>query len=83
MLGTYWSVVRADGSLYGECPNQGIVMTDDGQPGTWTGAGVGVHREGVGHELQRRASPSGSSGAPGQKSFPGTQTSIANVDFLL
>lgn len=41
MLGTYWSVVRADGSLYGECPNQGIFMTDDGQAGTWTGAGVG------------------------------------------
>ena len=41
MLGTYWSVVRADGSLYGECPNQGIVMTEDGQGGTWTGAGVG------------------------------------------
>ena len=41
MLGTYWSVVRADGSLYGECPNQGIVMTEDGQPGTWTGGGVG------------------------------------------
>lgn len=39
--GTYWSVVRPDGSLYGECPQQGILMTKDGEIGTWTGAGVG------------------------------------------
>ncbi len=25
MLGTYWSTVRPDGSLYGECPMQGIL----------------------------------------------------------
>jgi hypothetical protein len=41
MLGTYWSVVRADGSLYGECPQQGVILTRDGGRGTWTGGGVG------------------------------------------
>ncbi len=41
MLGTYWSTVWADGSLYGECPQQGMIMTQEGEIGTWTGAGVG------------------------------------------
>jgi len=40
-LGTYWAKVRPDGSLYGECPQQGVVMTSDGSAGTWTSAGVG------------------------------------------
>ncbi len=40
LMGTYWSVVRADGSLYGECPWQGVLMTQDGV-GTWAGSGVG------------------------------------------
>jgi hypothetical protein len=39
--GTYWTVIRADGSLYGECPWQGVIMTPDGGVGTWGGAGVG------------------------------------------
>lgn len=41
MLGTYWSTVRADGSLYGECPNLGVIRTQDGQMATVKGAGVG------------------------------------------
>jgi hypothetical protein len=41
MMGTYWSTVRADGLLYGECPMQGILLTRDGAVGTWTAAGVG------------------------------------------
>lgn len=41
MMGTYWSMVRSDGTLYGECPQQGIIMTSDGEVGTWTAAGVG------------------------------------------
>ena len=41
LLGTYWSTVRPDGTLYGECPKQGIIMTRDGDIGTWTGTGVG------------------------------------------
>lgn len=41
MLGTYWAVVQPDGSLYGECPDQGVLMTADGGVGTWTAAGRG------------------------------------------
>ena len=41
MMGTYWSTVRPDGRLYGECPMQGILLTRDGDVGTWTAAGVG------------------------------------------
>jgi len=35
---TYWSMLRSDGTLYGE--GTGIVMTAEG-PATWKGAGVG------------------------------------------
>jgi len=38
--GTYWSVVRPDGSLYGE--GQGIVMSNEGDLATWIGQGVGT-----------------------------------------
>ena len=41
MMGTYWSTIRPDGSLYGECPNQGIIITKEGEIGTWSSAGVG------------------------------------------
>lgn len=41
-LATYWSEVRADGSLYGECPNQGAIMTQDGEIATFTAAGAGA-----------------------------------------
>jgi hypothetical protein len=40
VMGTYWSVVRPDGTLYGECPAQGVIMAPDGA-GSWSGAGVG------------------------------------------
>ena len=39
-LATYASTFRPDGSLYGECADQGLVMTADGV-GSWKGAGVG------------------------------------------
>lgn len=39
-MGTYWAMVRPDGSLYGECPLRGVVMTAGGV-GTWTAAGAG------------------------------------------
>jgi hypothetical protein len=38
--GTYWSVVRPDGSLYGE--GQGIVISNEGDLATWIGQGVGT-----------------------------------------
>jgi len=38
--GTYWSVKRPDGTLYGE--GQGIVMGKGGESATWVGQGVGT-----------------------------------------
>ncbi len=38
--GTYWSVMRPDGTVYGE--GQGIVMGEEGNMATWTGQGVGT-----------------------------------------
>jgi hypothetical protein len=38
-IGSYTSVVGADGSIHGE--GQGMNMTDDGEAITWTGSGVG------------------------------------------
>src|SRR5271166_1900790 len=38
-LGTYTSVVRPDGSIYGH--GEGITMTQDGEGITWTGTGLG------------------------------------------
>jgi hypothetical protein len=38
--GTYQSVVRPDGTLYGE--GQGIVMGKEGDLATWIGQGVGT-----------------------------------------
>jgi hypothetical protein len=37
---TYWSVVRPDGTLYGE--GQGIAMSEEGDLATWVGQGVGT-----------------------------------------
>jgi len=41
--GTYWTVVRPDGTQYGE--GQGVMMTKDGKVATWTGHGVGVMKK--------------------------------------
>jgi hypothetical protein len=38
-MGTYTSVVRPDGSIYGQ--GQGLSMTQDGETITWTGTGLG------------------------------------------
>ncbi len=38
-MGTYTSIVRPDGSIFGQ--GQGINMTHDGDGITWTGTGVG------------------------------------------
>ena len=37
--GTYWSVLRPDGTLYGE--GQGVVMGAGGEAASWTARGVG------------------------------------------
>jgi hypothetical protein len=41
--GTYWTVVRPDGTLYGE--GQGVTTGKDGKMATWTGHGVGVTKK--------------------------------------
>jgi hypothetical protein len=38
--GTYWSVVRPDGSLFGE--GQGVLAGAGGELGTWVAQGVGT-----------------------------------------
>lgn len=38
-MGTYISVTRPDGTLFGE--GQGVTMTEDGEMATWHGQGVG------------------------------------------
>ena len=42
--GTYWSVLRPDGTLYGE--GQGVVMGNKGELATWVGQGVGTIKKG-------------------------------------
>jgi len=42
-IGTYTSVVRSDGTIYGE--GAGILMTTAGDSITWKGAGVGTFKE--------------------------------------
>ncbi len=39
-MGTYCTVARPDGTLFGE--GQGVVTTADGKLATWTGHGVGT-----------------------------------------
>lgn len=39
-IGTYSSIVRPDGSLYGE--GQGVIMGKDGDMASWVGQGVGT-----------------------------------------
>ena len=38
-IGTYWSLMRPDGSLFGN--GQGILMAKDGGAASWTGQGIG------------------------------------------
>jgi hypothetical protein len=41
--GTYWSVLRPDGTLYGE--GQGVLMGKAGEMATWVGQGIGTFRK--------------------------------------
>jgi hypothetical protein len=40
-IGTYWSMVMPDGSLYGENPWQGVTMTSDSDTAIFAATGVG------------------------------------------
>ena len=44
MLATYSAEMRADGTLYGECPNSGLVMAADGMA-TFRATGIGTFTE--------------------------------------
>lgn len=41
--GTYWTIARPDGTLYGE--GHGMTTGKDGKIATWTGHGVGVMKK--------------------------------------
>ena len=41
IMATYRANVLADGSLYGECPNAGVFMTEDGEAVTFIASGAG------------------------------------------
>jgi len=45
-MGTYWSVARADGTMYGE--GQGVMMGRDGDLVSWVGQGAGRFNAGGG-----------------------------------
>ena len=40
-MATYSATMREDGTLYGECPNQGVIMTQDGVA-TFRATGMGT-----------------------------------------
>ncbi len=40
-MATYWAEMRPVGTLYGECPNQGVIMAQDGVA-TFRASGVGA-----------------------------------------
>src|SRR5512133_3721686 len=42
--GTFWAIVRSDGTLFGE--GQGVLMSQEGDLATWTGQGVGTIGQG-------------------------------------
>lgn len=44
ILAGYHGEMRADGSVYGECPNQGVVMASDGVA-TFRASGIGQFTE--------------------------------------
>jgi hypothetical protein len=41
VMATYWAVLRPDGHLYGECPDQGMVITKDGDTAMYKASGLG------------------------------------------
>jgi hypothetical protein len=41
LTGTYTSIARPDGTLYGESIHQGMVIMADGQVGKWSGMAAG------------------------------------------
>lgn len=48
-IGTFWSLFKEDGGIYGE--GRGMFMTNDGEIVTWTGQGIG-NMKGKGSEYR-------------------------------
>lgn len=65
-MGTYTSIVRPDGSILGE--GQGMSLTDNGEPLTWTGNGLG------------KFGPGGSVSYRGMLFFQTTSTQLAALN---
>ncbi len=42
LMVTYQGTMRPDGLIYGECQNQGFIMTKDGDMATFTASGLGT-----------------------------------------
>jgi len=40
-LATYSNELQTNGSIYGECPNQGVIMTQTGEIATFRTTGIG------------------------------------------
>ena len=66
-MATYFANVQADGSLYGECPEAGVVMAQDGM-GTFRATGVGEF------------TPDGGSSFRGMVYFQSTAPSLAALN---
>ena len=50
-MATYMAQMRSDGSLYGECPNAGVIMAADGVA-TFRATGVGSFTEDGGSKFR-------------------------------
>jgi hypothetical protein len=49
-IGTYWSIVRSDGTIYGE--GEGVIMGKNGEAASWKGGGVGKFTGGGGTSIR-------------------------------
>ena len=53
-MATYWAQINPDGSVYGECPDSGVVLTAEG-PVTFRANGAGAFTEDGGAKLRGSA----------------------------
>ena len=54
ILATYWAQINPDGSVYGECPDSGVVLTAEG-PVTFRANGAGAFTEDGGAKFRGSA----------------------------
>ena len=53
-MATYWATINPDGSVYGECPDSGVVLTAEG-PVTFRANGAGAFTEDGGAKFRGSA----------------------------